>query len=65
MCMVLCGYRMLLNVQNILAIKDQSSQEDLIRYIDKIVSTINPAILYDGSNASDAPQPRVYLHICI
>ena len=52
------------DVQNILAVEDQSSQEDLIRYIDKIVSTTNPAILRDGSNASDAPQPRVNPHIC-
>ena len=52
------------DVQNILAVEDQSSQEDLIRYIDKIVSTTNPAILRDGSNASDAPQPRVNPQIC-
>ena len=52
------------DVQNILAVEDQSSQEDLIRYIDKILSTINPAILRDGSNASDASQPRVNPHIC-
>ena len=52
------------DVQSILTVEDQSSQEDLIRYIDKIVSTMNPAILRDGSNVSDAPQPRVNPHIC-
>lgn len=52
------------DVQNVLAVEHQSSQEDLIRFIDRIVSTINPAVLCDGSNASDAPQPRINPHIC-
>ena len=39
-------------------------QEELIRYIDRTVSTINPAVLHDGSNVSDAPSPKTNPHIC-
>ena len=52
------------DVQNILATDDLPSQEELIRHIDTIVSTINPAVLRDGSNSSDAPPPKVNPHIC-
>ena len=39
-------------------------QQEITQYIDKIVSTVNPAILEDGSNASEAPLPQVDPHVC-
>ena len=52
------------DVQNVLVTDDLSMQEQLIRYIDNKVSTINPAVLHDGSNVSDAPPPTINRHIC-
>ena len=52
------------DVQKILASGDPSSQQELIRYIDKTVTTINPAVLLDGSNVSDAPLPKTCPHVC-
>ena len=39
-------------------------KEEIIQYADKIVSTINPAILPDGSNVNDAPPAKTDPHIC-
>ena len=39
-------------------------KEKLIRFIDSLISTCNPAILSDGSNAHDAPLPRLTPHAC-
>ena len=39
-------------------------KEDIVRYADQLVSTINPAVLPDGSNISNAPAPKVDPHIC-
>ena len=39
-------------------------KEEIIRHADKLVSTINPAVLPDGSNIADAPPPKVDPHIC-
>ena len=41
-----------------------SSQQELIRYIDKTITTINPAVLPYGSNASDVPLPKTNPHVC-
>ena len=46
------------------AVEDPSSLEDLIKYIDRTVTTINPAVLPDGSNVSDAPLPKTDPHVC-
>ena len=43
----------------------ESTKEKIIEYADKIISTINPAVLPDGSNVSDAPPAKVDPHICI
>ena len=51
-------------MQNILVTDDISMQEELIRYIDRTVSTINPAVLQNCSNISDAPPPKINPHIC-
>ena len=42
----------------------ESTKEKIIEYADKIISTINPAVLPDGSNISDTPPPKVDPHIC-
>ena len=51
-----------LDVQNILASDDPTRLEELIRYIDRTVSTIIPAVLRDGSNVSYAPPPKINPH---
>ena len=39
-------------------------KEEIIQFADKIVSTVNPAVLPDGSNIADAPLPKTEPHIC-
>ena len=39
-------------------------KEEVISHADQLVSTINPAVLPDGSNLSDAAPPKVDPHIC-
>ena len=39
-------------------------KKQITNYIDSIVTTINPAILIDGSNLSEAPCPQADPHIC-
>ena len=39
-------------------------KEDLIKFIDSLVSTTNPAVLPDGSNLDSAPLPTVNPHVC-
>ena len=43
---------------------DGTAKEELIRHVDSIVTTLNPAILPDGSNADDAPPPKTNPNIC-
>lgn len=52
------------DVEKIVSSEDPSHQQELIRYINKTVTTINPAILPDGSNVSDAPLPKTNPHVC-
>lgn len=61
------GMAWLRNAPNVEAIMDDpemSQREVLIRYVDSLVSTWNPAILPDGSNLHSAPHPRTDPHIC-
>ena len=37
---------------------------NLIQFIDKIVSTINPAVSPNGSNVDEAPPPKTNPHVC-
>lgn len=37
---------------------EMSQRDKLIRYVDSLVSTWNPAVLPDGSNLHSAPHPR-------
>jgi len=39
------------------------AKQQLIEYINRTVSTINPAVLPDGSNVADAPLPKTNPHI--
>ena len=55
------------DVEKILASSDDgddTAKEQLIHHVDSIVTTLNPAILPDGSNADDAPPPKTNPHIC-
>uniref|UniRef100_A0A1X7TXM0 Helitron helicase-like domain-containing protein n=1 Tax=Amphimedon queenslandica TaxID=400682 RepID=A0A1X7TXM0_AMPQE len=55
------------NVENLLSSSPdlvKSTKQQIIQYADKIISTINPAVLPDGSNVIDAPPPKVNPHIC-
>ena len=54
-------------MQQVLNSSDNTStaaKEELLQYVDKVVSTINPAVLPDGSNVDDAPPPKTNPHIC-
>ena len=54
------------DVEQVLTSTDTSdaAKEHPLQYIDRIVSTANPAILPDGSNADCAPPPKTDPHIC-
>ena len=56
------------DVQHLLAAEDYSDLiggvENVTSYADSIVSTINPAISMDGSNAENAPLPQIKPHVC-
>ena len=38
--------------------------EELIQYINKTISPINPAVQCDGSDVDSAPHPKTNPHIC-
>ncbi len=52
------------DVEKVLASDDPTCQQELIKHINRTVSTINPAVLPDGSNVSDAPLPKTNPHVC-
>ena len=52
------------DVEQIVADGADTAKEELIRYVDKVVTTLNPAFVPDGSNADDAPTPKTNPHIC-
>ena len=43
---------------------DEHPQQQLLECVDRIVTTINPAVFPDGSNVADAPLPKTNPHIC-
>ena len=51
------------DAEKILASPNMST-DDVLKFVDGLVSTVNPAILADGSNADDAPAPKTNPHIC-
>ena len=38
--------------------------EEVTSYADRLVSTVNPAVSVDGSDAGDAPLPKIKPHVC-
>ena len=55
------------NVEEVLSNSDiisTAAKEALLQYVDKIVTTLNPAVLPDGSNVDEAPPPKTNPHIC-
>ena len=54
------------DVQQLLASAEpsDSAKQDLIHYVDSIVSTTNPVVQPDGSNVDSAPPARINPHIC-
>ena len=52
------------DVEKVLSSDDEASKEELLKCIDSNVSTTNPAVLPDGSNADDAPPPKTHPHVC-
>lgn len=51
------------NAETILA-SPNTQREELIKYVDNMVSTTNPAVSLDWSNAGDAPLPMTNPNIC-
>ena len=49
------------NVEEVLK---SENLDELIECINKTVTTVNPAVLPDGSNVSDAPLPKTNPHVC-
>ena len=55
------------NVEQLLSSPDSipdAMKEEITKYADSLVSTINPTVLPDGSNIGDAPSPKTDPHIC-
>ena len=64
MSMELFGCKMHLMPRILTNHDNSTSEEGLIQYINRTVSTNNPAVLQDGSNVSDAPPPKLDPHVC-
>ena len=54
------------NAESIIALPDSDveQKEELIRYVDSLISTSNPVVLPDGSNLQDIPHQRIDPHVC-
>jgi len=52
------------DVEEILASTDLAMKDEFLKYVDKPIATINPAVLHDRSSAEDAPPPKTNPHIC-
>ena len=56
------------DVEKLLSTSDdtelQEAKMEITQYADSLVSTNNPAVLPDGSNLDDAPQPKTDPHVC-
>ena len=55
-----------LDVEQLLTSADRfdAVKEEIIQYTDKIVSTISPTVLPDGSNIENVPAAKTDPHIC-
>ena len=52
------------DVEQLLADSSDTVKEEIIKHADQLVSTVNPAVLPDGSNIADAPAAKTDPHIC-
>ena len=58
------------NVEDVLSLSNNESDitdtslQHVMEYINRTVTTINPAVLLDGSNVDDAPLPKTNPHVC-
>ena len=54
------------DVERLLSLHDvpDSVKAQIINYADSLVSTMNPALLPDGSNIDSAPVPKTDPHVC-
>lgn len=52
------------NVKETVDNGDAFARDVLIKFIDNLVCTCNPAVLPDGSNLVDAPPAQVNPHVC-
>ena len=52
------------DVERVLDLQEDGSEQIIIQYVDRLVSTTNPALLPDASNIDDAPVPKTNPHIC-
>ena len=43
---------------------DPAARQELVQYVNKVVCTVNPAVLPDGSNVDSAPAPKTDPHVC-
>ena len=43
---------------------DDEVKQSVVRYVDNLVTTINPGVLPDGTNSASAPPPKTNPHIC-
>lgn len=65
--MVLHGYlvHLMHDVQEAFSSSGSEEMRAVVKaFIDSTISTINPALLPDGSNLSEAPSPQIQPHIC-
>ena len=52
------------DVEQLLVDTNDNLMEQNIKHADGLVSTINPAVIADGSNTANTPAPKVDPHIC-
>ena len=52
------------DVEHLVDDSNDTLKTEVIKHADQIVSTINPAVLPDGRNISNAPSPKTDPHIC-
>ena len=58
------------NVEDVLSHSNNESDitdtslQHVMEYINRTVTTINPAVLLDGSHVDDAPLPKTNPHVC-
>ena len=44
--------------------EDAARKQELLEYVNRTITTVNPAVFPDGSNVADAPLPKTNPHIC-